>query len=233
MKNSMRLMVSAVTIPILIINANNSLYGQQHTSNSNYLIVTPDSFRIQAERLAEYRAQGGLSPELIILDTINNAGEESVSDSTLKELITRFWFQNEMEPEYVVLLGDWEIIPPHNDMYMDQLAYSDTWFATDLDGSIGSDSLFLAIGRFPVESNVQLKTYIDRLIRYETQIDILPWENRVLALAGDRNYLTSCIFDFQLSAIGDQIESSGMQFDLIVRGQSKCTTKGQLKRHHL
>ena len=201
------------------------LYGNDHPTTdhqiyqTDYLIIAPDSFRIQAERLADYRSQGGLTPKIILLDTLCSDSSGGIADSCLKAQIGQYWFDNYLDLKYVVILGDWVILPPHTGQYIGGLAYSDYWFTTDLDTTLQPvDSLYCSIGRVPAESNEQLSRYIDRVIEYETQLDILPWEQNILAVAGNRNSdWPSCIFDNQLLSLKDPVENAGMSYKLISR----------------
>jgi len=191
------------------------------TFNVNYLIISPDSFNVQALQLAEYRSLDNLLCGIVSLDSILALNTYSTPDSTLKEFIKKVWANNSVELLYAIILGDWEIIPPHSipGSGLDSVLYYDNWYTTNLDSTAQIENEpYFSLGRIPVESINQLQQYIDRLIQYENQIPILPWQNRVIGIAGEGYIFPNCMFDNTTISMGEVVEDQGLEFVFI----SKC-----------
>jgi hypothetical protein len=185
--------------------------------NVEYLIIAPDSFSIQALQLAEYRSSENLICNIVSIDSINDLGTFSTLDSTLKDYIKYIWYNNSTELQYTILLGDWDIIPPHSEhvSFTNSDWYFDNWYTNDLDSTAqNSYESSFSIGRIPAESSNQLQWYINRLIQYENQIQILPWQHRVIGIAGDI-YYSNCLFDNITLNLGMIAQNEGLDFTFI------------------
>jgi len=201
------------------------------TYNVNYLIISPDSFRTQALQLAEYRSLDNLQCAVVSIDSIFALNTYSAPDSALKAFIKKVWANNSTKLRYAIILGDWDIVIPHKtyQTYSDSVWYFDNWYTTNLDSSAQSEyDAYFSIGRIPAESSVQLQWYIDRLIRYENQVQILPWQNRVFGLAGEKNGTSNCLLDYTTLRMGEIVENVGLDFSFI----SKCEDSEYYESNH-
>lgn len=179
----------------------------------DYVIVVPDTFRVQAQQLADHRAAQGLSPIVVSSRLIFDAFGGGAGDPSAIRDYLRFLYEraptSDQAPRYVLLFGDGHFnyrglgqdasvpyltnwLPP----YETEEALSplnsfttDDFFAL-LDPGEGrvvstSERIDLGIGRLPIQSSEQATALVAKLMRYDGAASFGPWRNRYLFAADD------------------------------------------------
>ncbi|MEO0077039.1 MAG: C25 family cysteine peptidase [candidate division WOR-3 bacterium] len=121
---------------------------------SKYLIIVYDKFYDVIVPLAQWKYKKGLLIKVVKFSETGNNPE------ALKAFIInayRFW---DPRPEYVLLVGDINQIPPYNHYFCGP---TDNPYG-DVEGDA---QLEIAIGRLPCRSRQQLKMMIDKIFSYE------------------------------------------------------------------
>jgi len=167
----------------------------------NYYVVCPDEFYYPAELFARYR-EGNVAgvPNahvrvVKLSEVYDDYGFGVEEPGAIKRLLQA------KRPAYVLLAGDGTydyrnilslrsgpVLPPYElgydidpEVYGNTAKALDSWFA-DLDGSgLGPD---LILGRVTVRSAREMRSFLDRIKRYETQPPGY-WSKRFLLLADD------------------------------------------------
>jgi hypothetical protein len=186
------------TATIAAIPAAESLHDSQQ---ADYLVITPATFRAQAQRLADYRALKGLTTRVVDVQTIY---DEFAGGHPEPEAIRAFlgWTQSNWAapaPAYAVLLGDGSFdyrndygddpatltnfIPPHLRASLHiGLTPNDNWFAS----AVGDDDLpDLFLGRLPAASPAEATVMVDKIIAFEVAVG--AWRNRAVTVADDND----------------------------------------------
>lgn len=182
-----------------------------------------------AQSLAAHRESQGFKTKLVELDSIyNEFGKGIVSTDAIRDFLI---YTNEhwaRAPKYVVLLGDGTYDPkgytnavPANSLpvkLMKGLAYnygSDHWFVT----KDGSDTSFAVIGRIPARTGAELRSYVNKVINYETGT-VRPQQAHFTLLA-DKAHYTGENFDAFSSDLKTNIDmwSSNKATQLLSRTQ--------------
>ncbi len=180
----------------------------------NLLIITPDVFLAQAERLADFRRNNdGLSVAVLRLDQIYREFSSGRPDVTaLRDAIRHFYRKNPTQLRYVLLFGDASYDPKNRTagntnfvpIYQSRESFhpifsygSDDYFAFMeanegewAEDATGNHTLDLGVGRLPVRTLLQAQQVVDKLIAYQTHPNRFgSWRNRILFVAddGDRN----------------------------------------------
>lgn len=81
------------------------------TSYPNYIVITSEALKVEAQKLADYREQQGLTPIVVTQEDILNEFSNGVKDPTaLRDYLKFLWDRsindNAQKPEYVLLFGD-------------------------------------------------------------------------------------------------------------------------------
>lgn len=137
-----------------------------------FMILTPPAFRAAADRLAQWKMQKGI---ITAVYEVNDGPSESGPDT--KEEIDQFieteYDNSDLRPQYVLLLGDAEFIPPfyHPDPNPDPahiLPIATDWDYASHSG-LGVDWIAdFAVGRIPVDTLAQANGVVDKIIAYES-----------------------------------------------------------------
>ncbi len=180
----------------------------------DYVIVVPDTFRVQAQRLADHRAAEGLSPLVVSSRLIFDAFGGGVGDPSAIRDYLRFLYERaptgSQAPRYVLLFGDGHFnyrglgqdpsapyltnwLPPYetqNALSPEKSFTTDDFFAL-LDVGEGfvddrpSERIDLGIGRLPVQSSAQASALVEKIMRYDGAESFGPWRSRYLFTADD------------------------------------------------
>lgn len=136
----------------------------------SYLIITSPSYSNSQvlNELADWKSRIGLKCEIV---ATNETGSTS---SEIKNYISNKYTNSNIE--YVLFIGDHSDIPLH---YWNS-AYSDYWYGC-LSG--GDHEAEVAIGRFSVSDNDELKNMQTKTINYEKKPPINDWVERSLLIA--------------------------------------------------
>ena len=198
----------AVLTPI----ANQNLHGQPVP---DLLIVTPAAWRLEAERLAQFRRKNdNLSVLVATTQQVYNEFASGQPDPTaIRDVCRYFYGQNKTGLRYLLLFGDAtydyrniEALLSSDDqantvpVYESReslnplLSYSsDDYFGylKDTDGEwaenfTGDQRLDIGIGRLPVKSAEEAKMVVDKLISYGDDKTLLGnWQTKLLFVADD------------------------------------------------
>jgi Peptidase family C25 len=161
-------------------------------AGGEYVVIAPAAFKAQAERLAGYREQTGLSAYVITLEDLYDEFAGGIADPWAVNAFLAWAADNwSVPPHYVALVGKGTYDPKDNLGYGDNvltpvlaatpygMAASDSLLA-DIDGDRKLD---FAIGRIPVITPAELDRYIDKVIAFEASSG--AWRNEALLLADD------------------------------------------------
>jgi hypothetical protein len=122
-------------------------------SGARYLIIAADTYASDIAPLVEWKSRKGLLPLLVTLsETGSTPGE-------IRAYIQNAYETWEIPPEYVLLVGDTELLPGYED-----LTYTDNYYAA-IDGT---DYLAdVLVGRLSADSHSQCQTEVAKCLGYE------------------------------------------------------------------
>ncbi len=185
------------TPPVLSPVPNSDLRGIQ--TGAEYVIITPEAFQSEAERLRAHRAQtGGPAGMVVPIEHIFNEYGGGMADPTaVRDFLLAARTQWQVPPRYVLLFGDGHYdykgiltternwIPPYesDESIVQILSYASDDFFVLLDE--GNPRVSLAAGRIPVGSAAEAATVVDKIISYESNRSFDSWKTRVTYVADD------------------------------------------------
>ena len=135
---------------------------RERNNGCELLIICPAEFIEAARDLANWKERKGIKTE--VLSTLET-GETSFS---IREYILNYCYQSETAPQYLLLFGDAEYIPPwymHHDLYEGQMLGTDVYYA-DLEVNFDYLSDF-GLGRIPVDTAEDAQRVVDNILNYE------------------------------------------------------------------
>lgn len=227
----------------IIVNANDyfepeqirqSLVGNQNLhaiQDIDYLIITPDELRDQAQRLADYHEENsGYTTLIVSPEKIYNEFSSGAQDITAIRDFVRHLYMNASTPEkrvrYVLMFGDtsfdFKNIEGNNDS-INLMAYQSidsfdlaTSFVSDdffgmMDETEGvfaksyssiSDRQDVATGRMPVKNIAEAKSAIDRTLAYYSSEALGKWRNQITLVTDD---VDNQNFNYTLEITTEQI----------------------------
>ncbi|MEL6669601.1 MAG: type IX secretion system sortase PorU, partial [Bacteroidota bacterium] len=187
--------------------ANQNLHGIQR---ADMLIVTHETFRQNAERLAEHRRSfNGFEVALIDIEEIYNEFSSGKDDPAAIRNFARMIWERDPNFRYLLLVGDGSF--DHRDIYgfgtnfipvyEREFKYTEVedFPADDFFGIFSTSNnrlplepdLNIAIGRLPVKSAAEAKAVIDKLIAYDTAPGALgDWRTRMVFVGDDEDAAT-------------------------------------------
>ena len=188
----------------------NSLVENQNLhalEDIDYIIVTRDFLTGEAERLADFHRQRGLTVEVIDLEKIYNEFSSGSPDLTAIRDFTKYLYDNATLPEnrikYLCLFGDASYdykdrINGNNNIVPAFQAYESfnlaTSYVTDdyygmMDSNegllTGANKQDVATGRIPVSDVIQASNAIDKIINYNSINSYGDWRNQITLIADD------------------------------------------------
>ena len=182
---------------------------QSKFQDVDYLIVTPQIFLSQAERLADInRNQYGLNVKVIELDKIYNEFSSGNQDVGAIKNMVRYVYDNASAPEkrikYLCLFGDasydykdrisgnTNFVPSwhaYSSFNLTNSFVSDDFFGmmgadegADIDGS---DKLDIAVGRILADSPQRAIELVDKTERYYSEASYGRWRNNFVVVSDD------------------------------------------------
>ena len=131
---------------------------EKSSSSPDYLIVTDSAYNAAADTLAKWKRMLGYSVEII--------SNDSWTSSMVKDSIHKRYHGNTVKPDYFVILGDHDDVPPE----IHQAPNGDN-FGTDLyyacmDGS-GDYVPDMAHGRISVDNSTEAINVVRKIVNYE------------------------------------------------------------------
>jgi hypothetical protein len=174
----------------------------------DYLIITQEVLRAQAQRLADFhRASNGLNTKVVLLQDIYNEFSEGEQDLAAIRNFIKYVYDNASMPEnrvkYVNLFGDASfdykdrisirenIVPSFLSAESTSLTNS---YVTDdffgcmdaLEGSMDRTNLLdIAVGRMIVSDLVEARQMVDKSIAYQNEAAFNRWRNDVYLIGDD------------------------------------------------
>ena len=159
----------------------------------DYIIITTDEFADECKSFKEHKEL--YKNFSVLVTTKNNILEEFSSSQTIQENIRNFigyaganW--KEPKPKYFLFAANVDSIPnfkfksiTHPD-YNDT-SYSDFYYSVDINNQ-DSINLSYAVGRVSANSTYQLTNYFNKVIKYESNIELEPWMNKALFVSDDQ-----------------------------------------------
>lgn len=194
----------------------------------DYLIISPDHLRSQAERLAQInRDQNNLNVKVVTLNEIYTEFSSGNQDVGAIRNLVRYVYHNASTTEnrlkYVCLFGDasfdykdripnnTNIVPSWHSLNSFSLtnAYvSDDFFGMmdDNEGDMGtSNKLDVAVGRILAETPQRAKEMVDKIELYYKEISYGPWRNNVVVLSDDVDVAWESVLQETTDAIANTI----------------------------
>jgi hypothetical protein len=180
------------------------------SGQARFLIIAPKEFMEEAERLRAHREQRDSLRTLVvdIADIYHEFGGGMPDPMAVRDFLA-FARSNYAGPvRYVLFFGSGHFdyrnlstsvrnwVPPYETAESNTqiMSYaSDDYFAR-LD--FGSARISLAIGRLPGRNVTEMRSLVDKIIRYETGSPLDPWRNRITFIADDGQ--TSTTFEGSL-----------------------------------
>ncbi|MFT3885049.1 MAG: type IX secretion system sortase PorU [Flavobacteriales bacterium] len=156
---------------------------------ADMVIVCPQQFMSEAQRLAERRASEGLSVVMVTPQQVFNEFSSGQRDVTaikryMKMLYDRAGTDPELMPRYLLLFGDGSFnnvslsldnqnwIPTYQSLDALRPPYcytSDDYFGLldDTEGDASNDLVDIGIGRLPVSSTTQARDAVNKILNYD------------------------------------------------------------------
>lgn len=166
-------------------------------NGAEYLIITHPDFLEAAQRLAQWRSQDDrfgqpFTTRVVDVQDIYDEFSGGLLDPSAIRNFLRFAYENwNPAPTFVNLMGDASYDYKNNSgaspgnwipAFQDGDSTYDEWYVRVAGDDVYPD---LAIGRLPVQSASQAEIAVDKLIDYDRQPEIGPWQTRVLLVADD------------------------------------------------
>ncbi len=187
--------------------ANQNLHG---ISGVEMLIVAPDVFLSEAERLADHhRSFDGMQTVVVPLNEIYNEFSSGAPDASALRDFCRYIYKDagaSVKLKYLLLFGDGSYDNKNrianNTNFVPTFQTRESLISTDsyscddyyglLDDAEGQDAvglLDIGIGRFPVDDEAQAKSAVDKVIYYSSKTpDVFgDWRNQLCLIADDKD----------------------------------------------
>jgi hypothetical protein len=195
-----------LTPEVVGITENQNLHA---LSDVDMIIVTPELFRSEAERLSAHRSdRDGFKISVIDIQTVYNEFSSGRQDPSALRDFCKMIYNRNPNFNYLLLFGDgsydWRhAVKTHEDQNFIPVYETEESFApifaypTDDYYALLSDdegdnqlrgALDIATGRLICRSTDEARTMVDKIIRYETNPEALgDWRNRLIYLADDED----------------------------------------------
>lgn len=187
--------------------ANQNLHGHEVV---DYIIVAPQFFMSQAEKLAEFhRSHSGLTVLTVLPDQIYNEFSSGSQDITAIRDFVKLMYDKALpgkEPAYLLFFGDasydykdriknnTNYVPAYeseNSLDPVNSYVTDDFFGLmdDSEGQGSAGEIDLGIGRFPVDSQEEADASVRKVIHYCSNSDSVKndWRNVVCFVADDQD----------------------------------------------
>jgi len=186
---------------------NQDLHG---LAPADFVIITHPLFMEQAIRLADFhRQQDGMSVHIVTPQQIYNEFSSGAQDvSAIRDFMKMLYNRKEegRRPGYLLLFGDasydFKGIMPEDDnlvpayqsresLKMAASFVTDDYFGCldEDEGSNGSGTVDIGIGRFPVKTSEQAEEVVDKIFLYASQAreNYGPWRNSICFVGDDED----------------------------------------------
>jgi len=205
--------------------------------NIDYLIVTNNELKDEAQRLADYHKDNdGFTTAVVTTNQIYNEFSSGNLDPTAIRDFVKYLYDNTTNPihkiKYVCLFGDTSydyknkirnnnnIVPSIESYESFNLASS---YVTDdyygmMDANEGkltiADKQDVATGRFPVTTLNEAKTTVDKTLDYYNNKSFGSWRNKITLVADDPDKASEFVLEKSVEEIADTITARKPIFNL-------------------
>ena len=162
-------------------------------NGADYIIITDTPFLPDVQPLADFRAQhGNLRTKVVNIQNIYDEFSHGILNPYAIREFLKYAYENWQPPAptYVLLVGDTHVDLKNELSFVPTIQVQIPGY-----GATASDHQFVTfrgddnfpdmfIGRMPARNRVDARVFVERVINYETQAKIGPWQKRLLMLAG-------------------------------------------------
>jgi len=152
-------------------------YGGREDGHELMLCIMPDDFYNSFQNYAEWKRQSGID---IAITKFSDIGANSSDPDIIRDHIADAYFNWEVPPTYVLLIGDEEIIP----VYYSSGYVSENHYAEIEGGDFFPDVL---LGRFTNQSDYVMQVMTNKFIKYEKTpyIENTEWFKKGVCCSND------------------------------------------------
>ena len=204
------------------------------TGDVDYMIITPQAFASQAERLADFhRTKSGLNVQVVVLEHIYNEFNTGNPDIGAIRNFIKYVYDNALSDQnklkYICMFSDASFD------YKDRIERNTniipvfhTYQSFSLTGGIMTDDFYgmmddnegnldilptlqyldIAIGRMLVNSPSQAKTLVDKTLSYYTEGAYGRWRNNMTIISDDADSPEDSTLQTDLDALGNTIAAN-------------------------
>ncbi|SFU31111.1 Por secretion system C-terminal sorting domain-containing protein [Pustulibacterium marinum] len=202
----------------------------------DYIIVTPQEFVSQANRLASFHENdSGLNVRVVTLDEIYSEFSTGNQDIAAIRNLIKYVYDNASSADdrlkYVCLFGDGSydykdrisnntnFVPLYHNVQSFSLATS---YATDdfygmmdaTEGDMSNDLLDVAVGRIIARDLQEATEMVDKIVAYRSEEAMGRWRNNVIQISDDGDDSTDVYFQFDLDAVSQEIATNRPSFNV-------------------
>jgi len=137
-------------------NVIDNLYGGKENGHELMLCIMPDDFYANFETYAEWKRRSGID---IHITKFSDIGANSTDPDIIRNHIADAYYNWEVTPTYVLLVGDGGILPTYSNYYTDENFY------VEIEGNDYFPEMM--IGRFTNQSVYQMQVMTNKFLQYE------------------------------------------------------------------
>jgi len=206
-------------------------------SDVEYLILTREDMRFQAERLADiHRLNSGLQVKVVLLKDIYNEFNTGNPDIAAIRNFLKYVYDRPIDPDkrlkYVCLFGDGSydykdrinnntnVVPSwysYNSFNVVSSFVSDDFYGM-MDWGEGtmsnSDQLDIAMGRILADTPQRAKVLVDKITSYYADLAYGTWRNRMVVISDDVDASSEFDLENTTNVIGDMVASQKPQINV-------------------
>ncbi|HSD06859.1 type IX secretion system sortase PorU [Flavobacterium sp.] len=206
--------------------------AQGQFQDIDYIIISPDFLRTQAEKLATFhRVNSNLNVKVITLESIYQEFASGKQDIAAIRNCIKYIYDNassnEKKVRYVNLFGDASfdyknritnnnnIVPIYESLTSNTTGEAS--FASDdfyglMDDSEGNiitnfGGVDIATGRMLISNTTQAEEMVNKVIEYHDKKSYGSWRNKYIAIADDSDKLTDASLQTKQNIVADEIEN--------------------------
>ncbi|MFT7428841.1 MAG: hypothetical protein ACI9IZ_001332, partial [Nonlabens sp.] len=206
-------------------------------SDIDYLIVTPQFLRSEAQRLANYHiTESNLNTKVVTLQEIYNEFSEGRQDISAIRNFVRYIYDNASSPanriQYLNLFGDASydykdririrdnIVPSYFSLESTSLTTSyctdDFYvFMDDGEGAVTASNLMdIAVGRMIVSDLQEAREMVDKVVSYTAEPAFNKWRNNITLIGDDVDIASDGILQENVNDLGDEIFANRPDYNI-------------------
>ena len=157
------------------------------TNQFDYIIITVPEFVSACEVFAQHK-ENVRDLKTLIVDTtmiLNEFNSDSLRQDNIRAFISyagTYW--EEPQPKYFLLVGNLSMIPNHEEVVSSNFSYySDFRYSQSIyDNNFVSVEFY--IGRVPSNNETEIINYFNKVINYESDMNLYQWNNNSLMFGG-------------------------------------------------